>query len=438
MSTTHPVSTNGRIPWTTMLMFGMWLLFFLAPSIRVELVAADEDKRKGDWPQFLGPQRNGLSTETDLLQEWPAEGPRELWRVAGGIGMSGLSIQGGQLVTLVQRGGKQWAVALNARTGEMIWQTALAEAYQNQMGDGPRATPALTLSSVFAFTGGGVLAALDRRDGRLRWKIDTLAELKGKPAEYGMACSPLVVGHQVIVTTGCPDATAAAFDVDSGALVWTAGQDPAGYSSPALLEIGGRPQIVIFSGASALGLMPKSGALLWRYPYATDFDCNIAAPTAIGDKLFLSAGENHGCVLLALSRQGDKWVPAEVWSSQGRRSVLRNEWQTSLLVDGHLYGMDNVGGAGPITHLTCIEAATGKPAWQVPRFGKGNLIAADGKLFMSTLKGELVIAHATPKAYQEIGRKVVLGSTRQAPALAGGRLYLRDSQEIICLDVSRR
>ncbi len=158
---------------------------------------------------------------------------------------------------------------------------------------------------------------------------------------------------------------------------------------------------------------------------------------AVEDQVFISSGENHGSVLLALSPKDGKFDVREVWSSQGTKSVLRSEWQTSILLDGHLYGMDNVGSAGPVTHLTCIKADTGERAWQQLRFGKGNFIAADGKLFISTIKGELVVARATPKGYEEIGRKEVLGFTRQAPALAGGLLYLRDDAEIVCLDVRK-
>jgi outer membrane protein assembly factor BamB len=153
--------------------------------------------------------------------------------------------------------------------------------------------------------------------------------------------------------------------------------------------------------------------------------------------VFISSGENHGSALLALKPKSEQFTVEEVWTSQGAKSVLRNEWQTSILLDGYLYGMDNVGGAGPVTHLTCINAATGERAWQKLRYGKGNLIAADGKLFISTMNGELVIAQASPKEYRELGRGAVLGSTRQAPALADGLLYLRDDAEIVCLDVRK-
>jgi outer membrane protein assembly factor BamB len=281
------------------------------------------------------------------------------------------------------------------------------------------------------------LSAHDFENGKSLWSHHVVKELSGKEAEYGMACSPLVVGEQVIVMAGAPKGTLVAYDTKSGKQLWTAGSDPVGYSSPALLKIGGRSQVVAFTGGSALGVDPAKGSVLWRYPFKTNFNCNIATPLDINGNVFLSAGENHGSVLLALKPDADKFAASEVWDSLGPKSVLRNEWQTSMLLDGFLYGMDNVGGAGPITHLTCIDAATGERKWQEARFGKGNLIAADGKLFITTINGELVIARATPERYDELGRATVLGSTRQAPALSNGRLFLRDDKEIVCLDVRK-
>jgi outer membrane protein assembly factor BamB len=392
-----------------------------------------------EWPQFLGPERNGISHETGLLSSWPTEGPPDVWRVPGGEGMSGLAIRGGKLFTLVQKGGKQWAVCLNAATGEPLWETDVAPAFRNAMGDGPRATPAVAGDTVYVFTGEGVLAALRTADGNAVWKKNIVTDLGGKPADYGMACSPLLVGDKVIVTVGAPRGTVAAVDGKSGEIAWTAGRNqPAGYSSPAVRKVAGSEQLVVFHGAGVLGLEPATGAELWSYPYETDFNCNIAAPLAVGGGVFISSGENHGSVLLALRPRDKSFEVSETWSSLGRDSVLRNEWQTSILLDGCLYGFDNVGSAGPTTHLTCIDAATGERKWQQLRFGKGNLIAADGKLFCSTVAGELVVLRTNPEKYEELGRKEVLSSTRQAPALANGLLYLRDDREIVCLDVRGR
>ena len=287
-------------------------------------------------------------------------------------------------------------------------------------------------------TGEGRLAALDFKEGTKLWSRDPLKELSGTEAEYGMASSPLVLGDQVIVTVGAEKGTLSAYDTKTGKPLWTAGHDTAGYSSPTLLTVASKPQIVSYSGSAALGIAPQTGALLWRYPFETNFDCNIAMPISMKGQVLLSAGENHGSVLLELRPQNDKFDITEVWKSFGPKSVLRSEWQTPVLLDGYLYGMDNVGGAGPVTHLTCIDATTGKRMWQVPRFGKGNLISADGKLFMTTMAGELVVARASSQKYDEMGRVTLLETTRQAPSLANGFLYLRDGREVVCVDVRKQ
>ncbi|MBI3865947.1 MAG: PQQ-binding-like beta-propeller repeat protein [Planctomycetia bacterium] len=393
-----------------------------------------------DWPQFLGPDRNGVSRETGLLTEWPDGGPKQVWRVAGGQGMSGLAISDGRLLTLVQKSGRQWAICLDAKTGQKNWERDLAPAYRNKMGDGPRATPAIAGGTAFVFTGEGILAALNMADGKILWQKDAVAEFGGEIAEYGMACSPLVAGENVVVVVGAPEATVAAFNRNTGAVAWKAGKDdPAGYSSPAIMKLNGRDHLVVFHGAGAMGVDPARGNLFWHYPYVTDFNCNIATPVAAGGGVLLSSGENHGSVLLKItSNPAERLMQSTpAWESLGPSSVLRNEWQTSILLDGYLYGIDNVGGAGPVSHLTCVEAATGKRQWQQVRFGKGNPIAADGKLFVPTIDGNLVVVKANPQKYDELGRAAVAGKIRQAPALAGGLLYLRDEREIVCLDMRK-
>lgn len=385
-----------------------------------------------DWPQFLGPDRTGRSPETGLVDNWPAGGLKELWRVDGGVGMSAVAVQGDIACTLIQAGASQSLLALDVKTGAKKWSTPVAKSYRNQMGNGPRATPAIADGVVYVLTGDGTLAAVKLNNGDVVWSHNVFQEHGGKPADYGMACSPLVSNGLVIVTIGSPSATVVACDAKTGETKWTAGRgETAGYSSPALLKVGGRQQLVVFAGASAFAVEPASGKRLWTYPYRTDYDCNIATPLAINGNVFISAGENHGSVLLKPSGG-----VSEVWKSIGTGSVLRNEWQTSILLDGHLYGFDNVGSAGPVTHLTCVNATTGERVWQELRFGKGNMIEADGKLFATTMKGEVVVIKATPDGFQELGRQNVLGRTRQAPSLSNGRLFVRDDEVIVCLDVS--
>lgn len=405
------------------------------------VVAFAQTDESSEWPQFLGAERNGISTETGLVDTFPEGGPPEVWRAGIGGGMSGVAISKGRLYTLVQKTGQQFVIALDARTGKPIWETAVSPAYRNAMGDGPRATPTVSGEQLFAFTGEGRLVALKTRDGKILWRHDVVQEQgSDHPAEYGMACSPLVVGDVVVVTAGAQNATVVAYETKSGKMKWTAGRDePAGYSSPALLQVGGKPQVVVFYGTAAAGLEPATGRSLWRYPYKTDFDCNTATPIAHKGQVFLSAGENHGCVLLAPKPDSktDAWTVSEVWTSLGPKSVMRNEWQTSLILGNHLFGFDNVGGAGPVTHLACLDLATGKRHWQKPRFGKGNFIAADGKLIISTLDGELVLVAADADQFRELARAKLCGKTRQAPALADGFVYLRDDREIVCVDLRK-
>lgn len=405
--------------------------------LTVPVVDAPVRLAAADWPQFLGPARNGISEETGLLETWPAGGPEILWRAEGGVGMSAVVVSGNLACTLVQKDGQQFLLTLDARTGDRKWQTPVAAAFRNQMGHGPRATPAIVDGAAFVFTGDGTLARIELQTGEPAWKVPVFERFPGRVADYGMACSPLVWNDLVVVTVGAPSATIAAFDVETGKTRWTAGgRESAGYSSPAVLHVGGQEQLVAFTGTSVHGVS-ASGRQLWSYPYVTDYDCNIATPLLVDGGVFVSAGENHGSTLIGLMPAGDRFRPTVVWQSTGTGSILRNEWQTSICLDGYLYGFDNVGSAGPVTHLTCVKADTGTPVWREARFGKGNLIAADGKLLISTMKGELVMVRADPEAYRELGRATVIDMTRQAPSLADGRLYLRDDSEIVCLNIRR-
>lgn len=389
-----------------------------------------------DWPQFLGQKRNGISQEKGLITEWPDGGPPVAWRVKGGVGMSGVAVRGNVACTLIQTNGQQRVLALDAKTGAPKWSTPIAPAYKNGQGDGPRATPAFVGGSVVVFTGDGTLARLKVSDGTVEWSHNVFKRHGGHPADYGMACSPLVISDTVIVQAGANAGTVVACDSKTGEPRWTSGRgESPGYSSPALFTIAGQSQIVAFKGASVSGLNLKSGNELWRYPYRTDYDCNTASPTLVNGNVLISAGENHGSTMLKIGSKGDNFKVEKVWASIGGGSAMRNEWQTAIHLGDYLYGFDNVGSAGPVTHLVCLEAATGKQVWRKTRFGKGNMIAADGKLFATTMKGELVVIKATPDGYEELGRSKVIGTTRQAPALANGHLFLRDGSELVCLDV---
>ena len=203
---------------------------------------------------------------------------------------------------------------------------------------------------------------------------------------------------------------------------------------PVLLTLNGTPQIVSLTAAGAFGIDAEKGTVLWNLPFPTEYDCNTACPVQVGDdSVLISAGENHGSVLLQVSE--DAKSAKEVWSSLGKDSQLRAEWQTPVVYNGHLYGLDNSGSAGPITNLVCIRLKDKKTMWQKARFGKSNLVLADGKLYLTTMNGEIVIVEATPDAFHETARATVMETTRQAPSIANGHMLVRDDKDVICIDI---
>jgi outer membrane protein assembly factor BamB len=392
-----------------------------------------------DWTQFLGPQRNGTSAEKNLINSWPADGPKIVWRTPLGVSMSGVAVADGAAFTMFQDESSQFVVCLNAADGKERWRTPVAPVFENAMGHGPRATPTVADGHVFAFTGEGILAAVKSDNGKLQWSVDVPKSLKGKPNEYGVSCSPLVTDGLVVVHSGTNSAAVAAFKIADGELAWQAGTGNAGYSSPVLMKLGEKTQIVSLTAAGAMGIEPASGKQLWSFPYPTEYDCNTASPVQLDDQhILISAGENHGSVIVALGAGKSGTTAESVWSSLGKDSQLRAEWQTPVIYEGHLYGLDNQGSAGPITNLVCVRLKDHKTMWQKNRFGKSNLILADGKLFLTTMEGEVVIVDASPKEFHELGRASIMETTRQAPALANGHLFVRDDKDVICINVMEK
>ncbi len=371
------------------------------------------------------------------MNRWPAQGPPVLWRVPGGVGMSAIAVSDSRAVTMWNSERGQVIVALNVDDGSRIWETPIAPNYENGQGDGPRGTPLIADGRVFAYTGDGILACVRLDSGEEIWKENIVASSGGRPAEYGMACSPLMVGDLIIVTAGGPAAAVVAVDAATGQTRWSSGSGTPGYSSPALLNVGDEQHVVTFTGMGVSGIRPEDGTVLWTYPFKTPYDCNTATPIGADGDVFISAGENHGCARLSIKKTNDQYAVRESWMSVDVKSVMRNEWQTSVLIDGYLYGFDNVGSAGPTTHLTCVNAKTGEVAWQKTRFGKGNLVAADGHLWITTMKGEMVVAKASPRGYVELGRKRLFGKTRQTLSISNQRAYIRDDDQVVCIDISR-
>lgn len=393
--------------------------------------------RADDWPEFLGKNRNGTSSEASLIDSFPSNGPTIRWRVPGGVGMSAVVVQAEHAVTSWNADGKQWLVCLDSSTGKTTWKTPIGPAYKNPMGDGPRSTPAISSNIVYAYSGEGVVVAVDLKSGKLLWRKDLMQELSAKPSEYGMSCSPLVLDDRLILHAGADNAAVVALATSDGKLLWKCGSGHAGYSSPTLMDIAGTKQVISFCGTALMGIDPDSGKSLWNYPFETDYGCNTASPVWVDGGVFISSGENHGSVLLDIKKESGTYKVSERWKSLDSKSVMRNEWQTSIVIGEFLYGFDNVGAAGPVSHFSCIEAKTGKAVWQKSRFGKGNLTFADGKFWLTTIDGELVIAKVDTKGLQELGRASLVGKNRQTLSIANGAGYLRDDNDVVCIELKK-
>jgi outer membrane protein assembly factor BamB len=379
-----------------------------------------------DWPQFRGPNRDGISRENGLLKSWPAGGPKVLWKTLVGEGYSHLVVSKGRLFTLYGEGSGDFAVAYDAATGKPLWRVPLGRKYENGQGNGPRSTPTVDGDVVYVLTATGKLAALNAADGKKIWAHDLREEFDAEPPTWGISTSPLVEGNLLLVDVGgSRGRSLVAFDKKTGKTVWTSQSEMAGYSAPIAITVGGVRQVIFFTGRAVLAVSPKDGKLLWRVPWRTDWDVNAATPIFVPpDKLYISSGYDTGAALFRIEVANGRAGAGEVW--QSRR--MKNQFSSSVLHNGHIYGFDN-------SVLKCIVAATGEEKWKESGFGHGSLILAGGQLIVLSERGKLLLVEATPESYREKGTAQVLsGKCWTAPTLAGGRLYLRNEEELVALD----
>jgi outer membrane protein assembly factor BamB len=385
-----------------------------------------------DWPNWMGPNRNGSSPETGLLTDWPTGGPKVLWKVNGGDGYSSVAVAAGRAYTLVQRGKEELVIALEAAKGKELWATPIAPAYMNQYGNGPRATPAIEGKHVWANSVTGPVVCLEADTGKIVWQKNLLKDFGAENISWGLSASPVLDGERLYVIPGAKGAGVAALSKKTGEVLWKTGDDKAGYASPVAATVGGKRQVIFFTAAGLLAVQAEDGKELWRVPWKTEYDVNICTPLLHGDLLFVASGENVGSTLFRLRPEGK---PEIVWESKGTRGIMTTYWANAVIHDGHLYGVS--GEFAGVINFNCVDLKTGKLVWSQERFGKASITLADGHLFVTTKPGDLVLIRATPKAYEEKARiKGLIGENRTVPTIADGRMYLRDRKQIVCLDIS--
>lgn len=374
-----------------------------------------------DWPTWRGPSFDGRSEE----REWRiGSEPKVLWEAEVGLGFSSFVIAADRVFTTGHADEKDSVFCLDAKTGKVLWQYS----YAADLGDkyyegGTSATPTLDGDKVYQLSRWGDLICLEAATGKVVWEKNVQKETQANVPDWGFAGSPLVQGRLLILNVG---KAGMAVDKTTGKTIWKSDTDSAGYSTPYAITHEGKKLAVIGSADSFVAVEVENGTPHWSYKWNTRYGVNAADPILSGDQLFISSGYNKGCTLLKLGAS----QPEKVWESK----VLKNQFNSSVLVGGHLYGID--GDQNSRCSLKCVKLSDGSEVWSEKSVGFGSLMTADGRLIILTEKGELVIAKANSDQFEEISRAQILsGRCWSAPVLANGRLYARNTPgHVVCLE----
>lgn len=407
------------------------LSFTCAVLAASSLLLCARTETPGEWPQWRGPNRDGISKEKGLLKQWPADGPPRVWKTNGlGNGYSTVSVSGGRIFTLGLKGNREFVMALDAADGRPLWVQAHGGRFSNDRGDGPRGTPTVEGDRLYALGGNGDLSCLETATGRIVWTLNLLEKFGGSNIHWGISESPLVLGDRLLVNAGGPSASIVALNKKDGALIWKSQSDRAGYSSAITLETGGIPQAVFFTHQRALAVDVRNGNLLWDYSQVANRTANIATPIAKGNRVFVSSDYGTGCALLEIKPNGQGLAAQEVYFNRD----MKNHHSSSVLIDDTLYGFSS-------SILTAMRFDDGQVLWKDRSVGKGSLVYADGHLYCFSEKGVVGLVEAKPSGYQEKGRFSVPQEslpTWSHPVVAGGRLYLRDQDTLYAFDVREK
>ena len=384
-----------------------------------------------DWPQFLGPERNGRYTGPPLNTDWPSGAPSELWRSSVGEGFAGPIVAGDRLILFHRVDGQEVVEARDAMSGRPVWRHAYRTTYRDDFGfdEGPRAAPVVVDGRVFTFGAQGQLHAVSLKTGDLLWSVDTKTRFQFRKGFFGAAGSPLVEGRYVMANIGGTNAGIVAFDAESGTVLWTATSDEASYSSAVAADFGGVRHAVFFTRNSLVGLDPASGHVRFerRWRSRLRASVNTATPLVDDDVVFVSA--TYGTGAAALRVNGTELE--ELWSSD---EVMSNHYSTSVVHNGYVYGYHGRQEYNP--SFRAVELRTGAVQWNVDAFYAGTVTLAGDRLLIVRETGELLIAEASPAAFAPVARAQILPPVIRAyPALANGLLFVRNENTLVCLDL---
>jgi outer membrane protein assembly factor BamB len=398
-----------------------------------------------DWPQWRGPERNGISKESGLLKQWPAEGPKLLWQVNDiGDGYSTPAVVGTRLYLMSNRGmDNEFVQALSTQDGKPIWTTRVGNVgnpNQNPPYAKARSTPTVDGNFIYALGSDGDLTCLEAKSGKIRWQKSIRAEFGGQPGEWAYAESPLIDGDVVVVTPGGAQATMVALNKKTGALIWKSaipGGDPAGYASAIVVQGGGRKQYVQLLSKGMVGVDAKTGQFLWRYKDVAKGPAQYWTPI-VGNGYVYCGALGVGGGLVRFKPEAGGVAAEQVYFTRG----LPNGIGGAVLVGDYLYGGDMPG-----QKLVAVEFATGKVKWTTEKFAWASVAYADGHLYLHGLNGDVALVEATPEGYREKGKFTppVQPKHKQVgpypemsfayPVIANGRLYIRDLGTLWAYDI---
>ncbi len=395
-----------------------------------------------DWPQWRGPNRDGISKETGLLKQWPAGGPPLIWKTTGcGDAYTSPSVVGTQVfgMGLFDQDESVWAV--DAATGKQLWKTRIgdvARVKQQQGGNGPRSTPTVAGNLVFVEGAGGTISCLETASGRVVWTKSLVSDFGGSPPSWGFSESPLVDADRVLVTPGGQAGTVIALNAKTGATLWQSKdiKDRAEYSCLVPATIGGVKQYVQLTGANVIGLAPDSGKVLWSAPRAGK-TATIPAPVVSGDLVYVTSGYQVGCNLFKVTKDSGGFKAEQVYAN----TDMINHHGGVIQIGDFVYGSSDVGKEKP---FTCMELKTGVVKWTEPSVTKGSLTCADGLLIHRSegKSGTVTLFAPTPAGFKQLGRFDQPDRSGKPawphPVIANGKLYLRDMDALLCYDVKAK
>lgn len=394
----------------------------------------------GDWPQILGPQRDGVAQQERLAERWAANEPATLWQRKIGRGYAGAAIAGDRVIVFYRDGAEEIVEGLELSSGKSLWKTPLKARFAGLIfpeEDGPLCVPLIHGEQVIAYGAGGDLHALRLADGQAQWSRALYEEFRTRDGAidfgyFGAGSSPIVVGDRVLVNVGGRKAGIVALALGDGHTLWKATDEDASYSSPVETKLDGRSCVVFVARLNCLGVDPADGTVRFRFPFGQRGPTvNAASPVVVGERLFVSSSYGIGAVLTRMSAEGAQ----QIWAND---DSLSNHYITSLHVGGNLYGVHGRSDIGAPS-LRCVELATGKIVWTEANFGAASLLLADAKILALKVSGELLMFAPSPQGYHRLaGAKVLAEPVRALPALSNGQLVVRDATTLKCLRLPGR